>query len=519
MDLDSEAFAEKGTVALLTLPHSDLHDRSKVSSNSSSSAATSAGVSSLSTATPPVAPAANDNHEGDRSPPLLLLQLPAGWSPRDLISSHFVSQGSAGSTVSLVCESQNASFAVHTCETSNVLVLVPPPPPPRPASASTGTGSAATKRRKVVTDEGSTGATTLATTTTLEEVPARLLRTSGASYLELRSQTLSPQALRQALKTHNPIAPEVSGSDSADRGRSVLELSNQLQVSTFQVRRGLRDVAAYCCAKPDSYVLLSDQTTFECNQLVVSALGERHIDYSTSYSLNEMTSFVLERMSDEERFDSMDRVIRFCLLQLSDEAHTYDDEWLEDCTLLDHDIRFSLTKVRSLAVRTRRTSWTLTPSTHSVLDNTRLLLLRVCQVAACVARHLFLLQTEPWEETLFFSRWQGLLPGDGQVDASMLRGVAVPIVESSSSPDADVEIFWKYLPVEGLSQNVREGIDELFRSKPKWTRDELEPYLQRYASGDQSMSTSIADLLLRYTKVVEEDVQGQSVPVSFHVIR
>jgi Sister chromatid cohesion protein Dcc1 len=144
-------------------------------------------------------------------------------------------------------------------------------------------------------------------------------------------------------------------------------------------------------------------------------------------------------------------------------------------------------------------------------------------VAACVARHLFFLQTEPWEETLFFSRWQGLLPGDGQVDASMLRGVAVPITtddDSNSTPDANVvEVFWKYLPVEGLSQNVREGIDEMFRSKPKWTRDELEPYLQRYASGDPSTSKSIADLLLRYTKVVEEVVPGQSTPVSFHVMR
>jgi Sister chromatid cohesion protein Dcc1 len=358
--MDLEALAEKGTVALLTLPHSDLRDRSKAVSSSPSSAASTAGVSSLSTAAAaPLAPnAANDDDNDDRSPPLLLLQLPAGWSPRDLTSSHFVSQGSAGSTVSLVCEARNASFAVHTCETSNVLVLVPP----RSASTSTGTGSAVHKRRKVVTDEGSAGATTLTTTTTLEEVPARLLRTSGASYLELRPQTLSRQALRQALEAHNPMVPaEKSGSASASagRGRSVLELSNHLQVSTFEVRLGLRDVGAFCCATPDLYVLLSDQTTFECNQLVVSALGERHIDYSTSYSLHEMTSFVLDRMSDEERFESMDRVIRFCLLQLSDEAKSYDDDWLEDCALLDHDIRFSLSKVRLLSVRTRPTSRSL----------------------------------------------------------------------------------------------------------------------------------------------------------------
>jgi Sister chromatid cohesion protein Dcc1 len=350
--MDLEALAEKGTVALLTLPHSDLRDRSKALSSSPSSAASTAGVSSLSTAGAPLAPAANDDND-DRSAPLLLLQLPAGWSPRDLTSSHFVSQGSAGSTVSLVCEARNASFAVHTCETSNVLVLVPPPLP-RSSSASTGTGSAVHKRRKVVTDEGPAGATTLTTKTTLEEVPARLLRTSGASYLELRPQTLSRQALRQALETHNPMVPaEKSGSASAGRGRSVLELSNHLQVSTFEVRRGLRDVGAFCCATPDLYVLLSDQTTFECNQLVVSALGERHIDYSTSYSLHEMTSFVLDRMSDEERFESMDRVIRFCLLQLSDEAKSYDDDLLEECALLDHDIRFSLSKVRHLT-RDRR---------------------------------------------------------------------------------------------------------------------------------------------------------------------
>jgi hypothetical protein len=177
--------------------------------------------------------------------------------------------------------------------------------------------------------------------------------------LELRPQALDRNALIQALNTFHPMqdvaeaverearsttANQSETEEFSCQGRSVAELSNLLQVSKAEICRALRDVQAYC-RHPDSFVLLSDQTTYECNQAVVSALGERHIDYSTEYGLNDVVQFVLDHMSNEERFDSADRVVRFCVLQLSEESATFADDWLDYHPLVDHNIRFSLPKV------------------------------------------------------------------------------------------------------------------------------------------------------------------------------
>jgi hypothetical protein len=327
--MDTEALSQKEIAALLTLPRSDLHDEHNKHHLKSSQF-------------PSNVASERANNDNDDVAPLVLLQLPAGWTPENLKSSHFICPG-PGAPVSLVCESQETSFAVHSCETSNVLVLVPPP---------AVVPSNSNKRRKIC-EQGSDLATTL------QETPARLLRTSGASFLELRPQALNRNAMVQALNTFHPMqeeaeikarevtlatANQVEGKAVSCQGRSVAELSNLLQVSKAEVRRGLRDIQAYC-RHPDSFVLLSDQTTFECNQAVVSALGERHINYTTEYGLNDIVRFVLDRMSEEERFASVERVIRFCVLQLSDESTTFEDDWLDYHPLVEHNIRFSLPKV------------------------------------------------------------------------------------------------------------------------------------------------------------------------------
>jgi hypothetical protein len=109
----------------------------------------------------------------------------------------------------------------------------------------------------------------------------------------------------------------------------------------------------------------------------------------------------------------------------------------------------------------------------------------------------------------------------------MLRGIAISVPhEGVGSQGTAVtggegrvgEVFWKYLPVESLPLDAAEGIAELFRIKPRWTRDELEPYAARYVKDESSCAGAPKlDLLLRYTKVVEEIVA--SVPVSHYVLR
>jgi hypothetical protein len=107
----------------------------------------------------------------------------------------------------------------------------------------------------------------------------------------------------------------------------------------------------------------------------------------------------------------------------------------------------------------------------------------------------------------------------------MLRGIAIAVSPDESGTGTagaaamttatDEENFWKYLPVENLPLDAGEGITGLFRHKPRWTREELEPYAARYVNGGSGGTT--LDLLLRYAKVVED--VSHLVPVLYYVLR
>ena len=140
-----------------------------------------------------------------------------------------------------------------------------------------------------------------------------------------------------------------------------------------------------------------------------------------------------------------------------------------------------------------------------------------CQVAACVARRLFLMQSHPWDPALLLARWQADLPGVGDpyaVDTSMLRVLAIPVPanvnETGSTGAAEVgneatsttdpqppRVLWKYVPADGLPpDDPAQAIETLFRHKPRWTEAELLPYLERYATAARPAT----DLLARFTK-------------------
>ena len=175
------------------------------------------------------------------------------------------------------------------------------------------------------------------------------------------------------------------------------------------------------------------------------------------------------------------------------------------------------------------------------------------QVAQWVARRLFSLQTAPWEETLFLSRWQTELPGVGdeyQVSTDMLRGLAICHTQNVQNDDDEEEEddeednknsirerFWMYLPANqimhsptttssrgsarksrssrqeddgdesttAMERATRRAFDLLFEWKNRWLLDELEPYLQAVMD---ATGTSQANLLVLYTRVVTEEFQA-----------
>jgi hypothetical protein len=123
------------------------------------------------------------------------------------------------------------------------------------------------------------------------------------------------------------------------------------------------------------------------------------------------------------------------------------------------------------------------------------------QVAQWVARHLFSLQSTPWDESLFLTRWQSQTPGVGdayRVSFDMLRGLAV-----------HRGTLWKYLPADQImtSGSVEDAFGLLFEWKDCWELDELQPYLDAMVD---ATAISQGDLVLQYLKVTTETINGCS---------
>jgi len=491
--MDFEALSQKGKISLLTLPKTDLVPDAKKNRRGEGGESSKSASSFADGKTGGQAKAKDETLPTSSQSQLVLLQLPTGWTPNDIKGSRFVAAPSSSSSsskqhasaASLVVESKRQSFDVHRVETSNVLVLVPPLP------SDGGNSSTTSNKRYKVTEDGKT----------LVPTPARLLSkagVSGASFLELRNKVLSMQHLMTALSrcvfdpyrndddddNHNS-KPSPSGGVS---GRTVESLARELQVTEYETRKALQRIRAFPWPRGDdpasspSYGLLAEEAKLMCYDAILWTLSE--VDEYEDYAFGEsgvdadgVVAGAVQRMSDDERFDGVEHVVRYCLDTLS-----------SDVGRLFADASTSNGANSSASQR---------------------LQLDLREVAVCVARRLFHKQGAPWEEDLFMSRWQSELPGTGsayQVDPSMLRGVAVDIRRPAvvgTGDEGTEETFWKYLPVESLPIDPSAGFCALFSTKEKWMLDDLVPYLNRW--GDETIHS---DMLLRFTKVVTEERDG-----------
>jgi hypothetical protein len=450
--MDLQALSKEGKISLLTLPRTEFKNNG-------------------------AEPQVSNDASNDDTAPLLLLQLPKGWTPQDLKDSKFV--GSANSAhVALVVESKNASFSLNRLETSNCLVVVPPP-----QSDSQGPS----KKAKLH-----------ANGKTILPVPARLLTPggSGSSFLELREKPLLIHDLQESLKGHilDPYTknPYNNSIKKPCAGRTVENLAASLQTSQAQLRTGLQALQAFALPRTDpaAYCLLSEEAQLEACNGIVSALSEAEDcqDYAVvGVSVERLVKHVVKSMSAEESYADAEFVIRHCLSTMS--APSESGHGNDKVRLSVGKVRMdSYTKVECILIRGCEESARSTIF-HVKLTSSFFFARRI-QVAVCVARRLFQKQTAPWEETLFLSRWQSELPGVGhvyQVVSDMLRGVAVDIV-------ADGERFFRYLPCEKLPSDPAVRFHRLFQEKEVWQLPDLEPYMAGLAD-----SLSQSELLLCFT--------------------
>lgn len=246
---------------------------------------------------------------------LMLLQLPEGFSPSDLKDSQFVVAKPEQQAV-LVCKQK--SFHLSKVETSNCLVMVPP------LKESSGDEPQESPRKKAKhCDDDNAGTSTK----TLHVVPTRLLKPggSGASFLELKPKQLRLADLRQALAAavldpYNSSNNNDSSTTATIKGRSLSSLSHELQQSAHEVLQGLHKVPGVYSIN-NTFVLLSEEVQLTVYHAILSTLAEADDcqDYAET-GIADIDGFVkqsVESMSDEERFEGVDGVIRHCLLQLA----------------------------------------------------------------------------------------------------------------------------------------------------------------------------------------------------------
>jgi hypothetical protein len=341
--MDLQALSKQGKVSLLTLPRTEFKSTQHDNNNNAASPAV------------PLPVASNDD-----TAPLLLLQLPKGWTTQDLKDSKFIGSSADDATgssqVVLVVESKQTSFSINRLETSNCLVMVPPPVAVSDADAVPGEQGPAKKSK--LTGAGKT----------IVPVPARLLTPggSGSSFLELREKPLLLHDVKQSLQEHvlnpynthtNPYNNNSSNSSNSNSknninsstalcaGRTVYDLAISLQSSQAQVQSGLEAIQAFCLPRTDpvAYCLLSEETDMVACNAIVSALAEADDcqDYAVAgVSVQRLVQHVVESMSAEELYADAEFVVRHCLSALSaapSDKHVNGDD----------NIRLSVGKVRS----------------------------------------------------------------------------------------------------------------------------------------------------------------------------
>ncbi|XP_055372434.1 sister chromatid cohesion protein DCC1 [Condylostylus longicornis] len=104
----------------------------------------------------------------------------------------------------------------------------------------------------------------------------------------------------------------------------------------------------------------------------------------------------------------------------------------------------------------------------------------------------------------FMNTWQEAVPENFKIEESYLRGLGI-IDRDSALPCV------KSLCEDNLSTNLHERLKTLFKTKHRWTLDELEPYIEYFSTP----TLSVSSILAKYARSVT--VNGQRYYVAKHL--
>ncbi|XP_072045303.1 sister chromatid cohesion protein DCC1-like isoform X2 [Amphiura filiformis] len=110
---------------------------------------------------------------------------------------------------------------------------------------------------------------------------------------------------------------------------------------------------------------------------------------------------------------------------------------------------------------------------------------KVCRSFA----ELLLRPADKFNFSEFLQSWQMSVPETMTTGLHQLQGMA--LIDKTSRP----EVIW-YFPVSALPEDEKDRFDTLFRTREKWTKDDIEPYIQDLVTA----KTSAGALLTKHTR-------------------
>jgi len=105
----------------------------------------------------------------------------------------------------------------------------------------------------------------------------------------------------------------------------------------------------------------------------------------------------------------------------------------------------------------------------------------------------------PWEMQDFLLSWAARTPGLEAPSPALLAGICIKTTRGAGEADRE---YLHYLPSDSLPLDAPGRLQTLFALKPKYTADELQPYLAELAAGAGG-KTTVTELLLANARLVD----------------
>lgn len=232
---------------------------------------------------------------------------------------------------------------------------------------------------------------------------------------------------------------------------TLLELQSRVQMSIGELIENLKGMGAMCVAEGENgssrWQLLDSELSSRATKIVLSIVEEMDMP------LDEVQVNTIVQAAEAEGIEAA--VARHCLVSLA-----------KDGGDPDGTIALDLPKVYVYRA-------------HELFQRKRM------EEASRL-----------WQRADFLQAWAANVPGVEAPDECLLQGIA--ILENTGKK-GEGETF-RYLPSHLLPEDPGARLEKLFATKPRWSLEELRPYMAPLCKPQQALE----DLLLKHTRIITD---------------